>query len=101
MYCGSYLVVICIFRECYERHLKAICKKFKTCTECSRIYCTEKPHTCGEKFCHICYQTHNKDVGCFITAIEAENKVARIMAFDFEVNVKVFVYGENCFICNI
>ena len=71
-----------------------MCKKFKKCTKCSKIYCTEnEDHVCGEKFCYICRQKHPRDEKCFITPIDKNNKIARIMVFDFEVKfikIKIF-----------
>ena len=85
-------------RYCYEHHLNAMCKKFKKCPKCLKLYCTEKDeHECGVGYCYICHEKHPNDEHCYITPIginkkgkkkekQRENKkAARIIAFDFEV----------------
>ena len=65
-----------------------MCKNFKKCTKCSKIFCSEnEDHVSGEYFCYICRQKHPRDDKCFITPIKKNNKTARIKAYDFAVKL--------------
>lgn len=39
--------------QCYENHINQICKHYKKCELCQKIYqnIKDRDHVCGEKYC--------------------------------------------------
>lgn len=82
-----------VSRECYERHLASMCKRFHVCKECGVCYDVKstnrtpnKKHECGQKFCQHCCTYHKADQYCYIQPVEPKDaeKPYRIVAYDFE-----------------
>ena len=87
-----------ISKNCFENHLKSICKTRKMCKQCSNLL--TKNHHCGLKKCRSCekYVPYNNHL-CYITPnslskIKAADKKTKIFIFyDFETFLKTGSYG--------
>lgn len=83
-----------VSRECYDRHLSAMCSRYQTCPDCGIKYNTasvkrssaDKQHVCGTKFCARCCCYHKTEQPCFIQPVEPKDdeKPCRFVAYDFE-----------------
>jgi hypothetical protein len=76
-------------------HKKNVCKLYKYCEECGRIYRQIKEkHKCGETFCRTCGVIHNRKRGCYIKPIKRIIKAPyRIIAYDFETTFDCEIYA--------
>lgn len=61
---------------CYHNHSKLVCKKFKVCNICDKLYNAEKndSHKCGWYFCTVCSQQRPYVHDCYMPTYNSKRK---------------------------
>uniref|UniRef100_A0A1I8B7B9 DNA-directed DNA polymerase n=1 Tax=Meloidogyne hapla TaxID=6305 RepID=A0A1I8B7B9_MELHA len=102
-----------IFRNpiCYKRHIdRRVCRLFKRCTECGKIYRVKKTcnnnedsesnsnidgHLCFVRFCSLCRSWHKREEKCYVQPIIPRRAIKNylMIVFDFECELLSPIYN--------
>lgn len=96
-------------QECFNNHLKKLCKKFKLCEECNYLYTRKDAHKCGERMCGNCKQfvAISEEHLCYHQPLTTEDLAApseKYIYYDYETfldesNIHVVAGIVACYHC--